>query len=176
MNNKGADQTARIRRLICAFVVRIWHKQVFSWCGSYILNTKWCTNCCGSVQTSSYTLLSQSGSFEINSDPVYRIWLMITWWPNYMLNTNDRGNSSKWLSGIKYQWGSLPLSYNPYTIYCYNLNMASYVKGWMLSWMTLFHDNNFTLKYHIHNSSALCFDMQPYWKFYQLIFEGKKWA
>ena len=23
------------RRLICAFVVRIWHKQVFSWCGSY---------------------------------------------------------------------------------------------------------------------------------------------
>ena len=29
-NNKGADQTARMRRLICAFVVRIWHKQVFS--------------------------------------------------------------------------------------------------------------------------------------------------
>ena len=22
-----------------------------------------------------------------------------------------------------------------------------------------FHDHNFTLKYHIHNSSALCFDM-----------------
>ena len=31
-----------------------------------------------------------------------------------------------------------------------------------------FHDHNFTLKYHIHNSSALWFDMQPYWKFYQL--------
>ena len=31
MNNKGADQTARMRRLICAFVVRIWHKQVFPW-------------------------------------------------------------------------------------------------------------------------------------------------
>ena len=29
VNNKGADQTARMRRLICAFVVRIWHKQVF---------------------------------------------------------------------------------------------------------------------------------------------------
>ena len=29
-NNKGADQTARIRRLICVFVVRIWNKQVFS--------------------------------------------------------------------------------------------------------------------------------------------------
>ena len=35
MNNKGADQTARMRRLICAFVVRIWHEQVFSWGGSY---------------------------------------------------------------------------------------------------------------------------------------------
>ena len=34
-NNKGADQTARMRRLICAFVVRIWQKQVLSWCGSY---------------------------------------------------------------------------------------------------------------------------------------------
>ena len=34
-NNKGADQTARMRRLICTFVVRIWLKQVFSWCCSY---------------------------------------------------------------------------------------------------------------------------------------------
>ena len=25
-NNKGADQTVRMRRLICTFVVRIWHK------------------------------------------------------------------------------------------------------------------------------------------------------
>ena len=32
MSNKGADQ-----RLICTFVIRIWHKQVFSWCGSYDL-------------------------------------------------------------------------------------------------------------------------------------------
>ena len=30
VNNKGADQTARMRRLICAFVVRMWHIQVFS--------------------------------------------------------------------------------------------------------------------------------------------------
>ena len=29
MNNKGADQTARMRRLICAFVVHIWHKTHF---------------------------------------------------------------------------------------------------------------------------------------------------
>ena len=35
----------------------------------------------------------------------------------------------------------------------------------------LFHDHNFTLKYHVHNSIALY--MQPYWKFYRLIFEGK---
>ena len=33
--------------------------------------------------------------------------------------------------------------------------------------------SNFTLKYHIHNSSALCFDMQHYWKLNQLIFKGK---
>ena len=32
-NNKGADQTAWMRRLICAFVVRIRHKQVLSWRG-----------------------------------------------------------------------------------------------------------------------------------------------
>ena len=36
-----------------------------------------------------------------------------------------------------------------------------------------FLDHNFTLNYHIHTSSALCFDMQPWWKFYQLIFEGQ---
>ena len=29
-NNKGADQTARMPRLICTFVVHIWQKQVFS--------------------------------------------------------------------------------------------------------------------------------------------------
>ena len=29
-NNKGANQTARLRRLICAFVVRIWQKQILS--------------------------------------------------------------------------------------------------------------------------------------------------
>ena len=34
MNNKGADQTAWMHRLICAFVVCIWQKQVLSWCGS----------------------------------------------------------------------------------------------------------------------------------------------
>ena len=34
MNNKGADQTARMHKLICTFVVRIWLKQVFSWHGS----------------------------------------------------------------------------------------------------------------------------------------------
>ena len=33
--NKGANQTARMRRLICTFVVHIWLKQVFLWRGSY---------------------------------------------------------------------------------------------------------------------------------------------
>ena len=36
MKNKGADQTARMHRLICDFVVRIWYKQVFSWRGSQL--------------------------------------------------------------------------------------------------------------------------------------------
>ena len=35
MNNKGAGQTARMRRLICAFGGRIWQKRVFSWHGSF---------------------------------------------------------------------------------------------------------------------------------------------
>ena len=29
VNNKGTDQTVRMHRLICAFVVRIWHKTYF---------------------------------------------------------------------------------------------------------------------------------------------------
>ena len=41
MNNKGADQTAWMRRLICTFVVRIWHKQVFSWCGWNGIENNW---------------------------------------------------------------------------------------------------------------------------------------
>ena len=36
MNNKDADQTAQMCRLISVFVVRICHKQVFSWRGSYL--------------------------------------------------------------------------------------------------------------------------------------------
>ena len=35
MNNKGADQTARMCRLSCAFVVHIGQKQVFSWQGLF---------------------------------------------------------------------------------------------------------------------------------------------
>ena len=38
--DKGADQTARMRRLICAFVVRICHKHVFPWRGSYYYEMK----------------------------------------------------------------------------------------------------------------------------------------
>ena len=33
-----------------------------------------------------------------------------------------------------------------------------------------FHDRNLTLKYHINNSSAFCFDMQLFWKFHHLTY------
>ena len=40
--NKGADQSARMRRLICTYVVRIWLKQLFPWRGSSIsLRLQW---------------------------------------------------------------------------------------------------------------------------------------
>ena len=35
-NNKGADQAARMRRLVCAFVVRNYRRQVFLLWGPYI--------------------------------------------------------------------------------------------------------------------------------------------
>ena len=38
--NKDTDLTARMRRLICAFVVRIWHKQVSSWWGSNVIGSQ----------------------------------------------------------------------------------------------------------------------------------------
>ena len=37
MNNKGADQTEQMRRLICVFVVCTRLKQVFSWRDSFKL-------------------------------------------------------------------------------------------------------------------------------------------
>ena len=40
-------QTAWMCRLICAFVVRIWHKQVFSWCGSIHTWLTWLRTCEG---------------------------------------------------------------------------------------------------------------------------------
>ena len=36
-NDKDSDQTARMRRLICVFVVHIWYKQVLTWRGSLML-------------------------------------------------------------------------------------------------------------------------------------------
>ena len=35
VNNKDADQTVQMGRLICVFVVRKCHKQLLSWCGSH---------------------------------------------------------------------------------------------------------------------------------------------
>ena len=59
----------------------------------------------------------------------------------------------------------------PECLYVKSQNRVLTVERWA-EW-GLIHDNKFTLKYHIHNSRALCFDMQPYWKVYQLIFEAK---
>ena len=38
-NNKGTDQTARMRRLVCACVVRKPRRQVFSWRGPFCRHT-----------------------------------------------------------------------------------------------------------------------------------------
>ena len=40
VNNKGAVLTARMCRLVCTFVVRIWLKQVFSWCGWIVFGSQ----------------------------------------------------------------------------------------------------------------------------------------
>ena len=40
MNNKDADQTARMCRLICATVICIWHTQDFWWHGSTMASVK----------------------------------------------------------------------------------------------------------------------------------------
>ena len=39
-NNKGADQTARMRRLICVFVVHIWHNR-FSHGVAHLMLLSW---------------------------------------------------------------------------------------------------------------------------------------
>ena len=61
--NKDADQTARMRRLICAFVVRIWHKQVLSWRGSdfcyYVLVL--------SLSATANKLLAQTSVFHVQN-------------------------------------------------------------------------------------------------------------
>ena len=42
VNNKGADQTARMRRLVCVFVVRIQQSQVISRRGPQSLGPLMC--------------------------------------------------------------------------------------------------------------------------------------
>ena len=44
MNNKGADQTARMRRVIYTFVFRIWHKTHFHMTGPNYNNSLLCPN------------------------------------------------------------------------------------------------------------------------------------
>ena len=55
-NNKGADQTAWMCRLICTFVVRKWWKQVFSWHGSFWY--PYCLIANRNISRSTATLLS----------------------------------------------------------------------------------------------------------------------
>ena len=59
MNNRGADQTA--------FVVRIWHKQIFSWRGSYVKK----------VQT--IRPWSHCSFYTVNSDLFVRRIFMVGW-------------------------------------------------------------------------------------------------
>ena len=40
-NSEGSDQTARMRRLILAFAVRICPQKHFAWSGTYILFNKY---------------------------------------------------------------------------------------------------------------------------------------
>ena len=73
MNNKGADQTVRMRRLICTFVVRIWLKQVFTWRGSY------------GVTKNKRKLLSfknpcWSGNFVMSCDKINNLSFFSGWW------------------------------------------------------------------------------------------------
>ena len=52
-DRKGTDHTAWICRLIYAFVVHIWHKQLFLWWGSYKMMCVWhrLSSACLSVQS-----------------------------------------------------------------------------------------------------------------------------
>ena len=76
MNNKGADQTAWKRRLICAFVVRIWHKEVFSWRGSY------------SSVHSSFSGISRGH---------------VSWWSRYRSSIWDK-HGNRWGTGWAQRW------------------------------------------------------------------------
>ena len=49
-NNKGTDHTARMRRLICAFVVRIWHR----WVSHDVAHIASCTRKCKKNSAKSY--------------------------------------------------------------------------------------------------------------------------
>ena len=83
MNNIGADQTAWMRRLICAFVVRILLKQVFSWRGS---------NCC----------YVTSRHFNIINQIWNAFWLL--WCPYFFLLANCSNVS--WCSLASIKWAA----------------------------------------------------------------------
>ena len=57
LNNKGADQTARMRRLICAFVVRMQQSPVFSRRDSYDIGTATRQAVASSIPARSHTFV-----------------------------------------------------------------------------------------------------------------------
>ena len=76
-NNIGNVQTAQMRRLICPFVVHIWHKQVFSWCGSYYVGEqqRFWRDCLWYVIS---TLFSCTDSFQHLTKSI--VFLYLTLW------------------------------------------------------------------------------------------------
>ena len=48
-----------MRRLICVFVVRIWQKQVFTWCGSFVFSPNACCGTGNYLDSELYWVLSR---------------------------------------------------------------------------------------------------------------------
>ena len=95
MNNKGANQIVQIRRLICAFVVPIWHKQAFSWRSSYYTGNNW--------KSLNLTLHDHMTGSDILSLVEVQHWHHKWCDENDVIKfaCNDNWNSAHWLSSFK---------------------------------------------------------------------------
>ena len=85
-----------MHRLICAFVVRIWQKQVFSWRGSLmIVNSHWLFSlgsCCVACLTGRISLCTRMNSGELMSVMEHRFLQIFSILTNriYLLRFNSR--------------------------------------------------------------------------------------